>query len=222
MASLSGTPIKAAAMRIIKLDTCGNPVTGAGSGVVVTKGWISLAQSPQYQEGTEYTQMNVAGELCVNDKDAPAFKRHQLTLTWCIFCPDAISLITGEDLLTTGSATGSGIAYGEGLVTARYSIEVWTPMAGAGACDPSGAQQFAYFGWPNVGNTMIGDSTIEQAPYQFTSTSETKAISPTWQSRVGASAWLDSNTIALDRHSFTNITTTQPPAVPENCGAVAL
>lgn len=222
MSSLSGTPIKAKAMRIIKLDECGVPVSGAGSAVIVTKGFISVAMAHQYQDGTEYIQQDITGDLCVNEMDDPAYKRSDLTITWCQICPDVISVATGEDLLTTGSATGTGNAFGEGLITARYSMELWTPMAGAGACDESGNQKFFYWAWPHIGGTKVGDSTFEMAPYQYTFTSSTKARSPLWQQRVGASAWLDSNVIGTKRHYLYNITTTPPPAIPENCGAVAL
>ena len=50
------SPIQARVARLIKLDTCGNPVTGASSSVVVTNGFISINPSPQYEDGEEHSQ----------------------------------------------------------------------------------------------------------------------------------------------------------------------
>ena len=129
-------------------------------------------------------------------------------------------VISGERLLTTGGVTGTGVAYGEGLLTARHSLEVWQPIAGAGACDASGNQRFVYWAFMNAGNTKIQDFSFENAPFQFTTLVETKAVGPLWLSRTGASAWLGDNVVETGEHFLHNITTTPPPTA--TCGAVLL
>jgi hypothetical protein len=64
--TLCAAPIQGTRMRIIKLDTCGVPVTGAGS-QIVTDGFVQVAVSQQYEDGTEYQLRNAAGAFCVND-----------------------------------------------------------------------------------------------------------------------------------------------------------
>lgn len=211
------TPIQARVMRLVKLDDCGNPVTGAESMVVVSDGFISIASSPQYQDGEEHSQRNAAGAIALYQKDPSELTRVDLTTNFCILDPDAIVVITGERLLTNATDVGTGIAYGEGMLTARHSLEVWQPVAGAGACDPSGNQQFVYWAFPNVGNAKVQDFTFENGPFQFTTVAETRAVSPLWD--LGT-PWLDGNEFEPREHFLHNITTVPPP-VP-SCGAVPL
>lgn len=220
MVAQCATPIQARVARMIKLDVCGNPVTGASSAVVVTDGFVSIEPSPQYLDGEEHQQRKANGELCVYQKDPSQLTRVDLTTNFCVLDPDAIVVISGERLLTTGGVTGTGVAYGEGLLTARHSLEVWQPIAGAGACDASGNQRFVYWAFMNAGNTKIQDFSFENAPFQFTTLVETKAVGPLWLSRTGAAAWLGDNVVETGEHFLHNITTTLPPTA--TCGAVLL
>lgn len=214
------SPIQARVARFIKLDTCGNPVTGASSAVVVTNGFVSIEPSPQYQDGEEHTQRKADGSLCVYQKDPSELTRVDLISNFCVLDPDALVVITGERLLTTNSVTGTGVAFGEGQLTARHSLEVWQPVVGAAACDAAGNQQYVYWAFMNVGNAKVNDFTFENAPFQFSTVAETKAVGPLWLSRSGASSWLGSNTLESTDHFLYNITTTAPPTA--TCGAVLL
>lgn len=220
MVAQCATPIQARVARLIKLDVCGNPVTGASSAVVVTDGFVSIEPSPQYLDGEEHQQRKANGELCVYQKDPAQLTRVDLTTNFCVLDPDAIVVITGERLLTTSDVTGTGVAYGEGLLTARHSLEVWQPIAGAGACDASGQQRFVYWAFMNAGNAKIQDFSFENAPFQFTTLVETKAAGPLWLSRSGAATWLGTNTVDTTDHFLHNITTATPPTA--TCGAVTL
>src|SRR5687768_12908802 len=143
MPTICASPIKARVARITKNDVCGVPVTGAG-GQVVTKGFIQVAVSPEYEEGEEFLVKNADGEACVNEKDANFLKRVGLQVDFCQIDPDAIVLMTGERLLVTGATTGTGVAFGEGLLLARFGLELWQPLAGSGACSPGGVPFYMY------------------------------------------------------------------------------
>jgi len=214
------SPIQARVARLIRLDTCGNPVTGASSAVVVANGFVSINPSPQYLDGEEHQQRRADGALCVYQKDPSELTRVDLTINWCVLDPDAIVVVTGERLLTTNTVTGTGVAYGEGQLTARFSLEVWQPVVGAGACNSSGQLQYVYWAFMNVGNSKINDFAFENAPFQYTTVSETKAAGPLWLSRSGAATWLGTNTVGTDEHFLHNITTGTPPTA--SCGAVLL
>lgn len=214
------SPIQARVARLIKLDVCGNPVTGEASAVVVTDGFVSINPSPQYLDGEEHQQRKANGALCVYQKDPSELTRVDLTTNFCVLDPDAIVVITGERLLTTGDVTGTGVAYGEGQLTARHSLEVWQPVTGAGACDASGNQQFVYWAFMNAGNAKIQDFAFENAPFQFTTMTETKSVGPNWLSLTGAATWLGTNTVESGEHFLHNITTAAPP--DPSCGAVLL
>lgn len=220
MPTRCATPIKGLVARLVKVDACGNPVTGASSAVVVTKGFIQITPSPQYTEGEVQQQRLADGSFCVNEKDPPNLDRVQLSINWCVLDPDAIVIVTGERLLTASGVTGSGVAIGDGLVTARFSLEVWQKVSGRAACNSSGQQQYVYWAFPNVGNTMIQDFNFENAPLQLTTQHETDMAGPLWGDGPGsAGPWFES-TALTDEHFLFNITTVAPPS--PSCGAVLL
>lgn len=219
MVATCASAIQARVARLIKLDICGNPVTGASSAVVVTDGFISIAPAPQYLDGEEHQVRKANGALCVYRKDPSELTRVTLTINWCVMDPDALVVITGERLLANAGSTGSGVAYGEGLLTSRFSLEVWQPIVGSGACDASGNQQFIYWAFPNTGNSKINDFTFENAPLQYTTVSETQAVGPLWGDGPGsAGPWAP--VFTSGEHFLHNVTTVQPPAA--TCGAVLL
>ena len=50
---LSVVPIKGRVARLIQLDVCGNPITGASGLQVITKGFIQIQAEPQYEDGEQ-------------------------------------------------------------------------------------------------------------------------------------------------------------------------
>lgn len=220
MAARCATAIKGIVMRLVKLDECGNPVTGAASAEVVTDGFIQITPSPQYEEGEVQQTRKASGEFCVNQKDDPELSRVSLAIQWCVLDPDALVIITGDRLLTTGGVTGTGVAFGGGLVTARFSLEVWQKVAGRSACNASGQQNYIYWAFANVGHTIINDFNFENAPLQFSTTSETDYAGPLWGNGPGsAGPWFEGEMQTDEQYLF-NITTTAPPL--PSCGAVLL
>jgi hypothetical protein len=222
MASTCVAPIKARVARIVKLDTCGNPVTGAGS-VVTTKGFIQIEVEPEYEEGTEYLQRNANDELCVNEKSPNTLKRVNLSIDFCEIDPDAIVLLTGERLLQAtggGPVTGTGVAFGEGQLTNRFSLEVWQPVAGSGGC-AGGVERFVYWAFPNVGNTQVGDFTLENASLTLTIEADTKGAALSWGDGPGTGpSWIPGTTVDVTEHFLFNIIALAPPTPV--CGATSL
>lgn len=220
MSAICASAIKGTVMRLVKLDSCGAPVTGAESAVVVTDGFISIAPSPQYEEGEVYQQRNANGAFCINEKGEPELSRVSLPINWCVLDPDALVIVTGERLLRNGGVTGTGIAGGTGLVTARFSLETWQKVTGRGRCNAAGQQQYVYWAWPNVGHTIINDYSIENAPLTFSTTSETEAASLLWGDSPGTTTWLGGETVQEGDHWLYNVTSVAPPTA--SCGAVLL
>lgn len=212
------TPIKGTHLRIIALDTCGTPITGASGLVAVTKGFVSVAMEPQYQEGEEFFERTADGTACVNQRDDPTLTRMQLTTDFCeinalvaAFIVSARSLVEGGPITGTGVVTGFAVA--EGNPANRYSLEVWQEVAGSGACDETGAQRFIYNAWPNVGATQVGTYTVENGRSTFQTISETRGASPLWDDLIGA-PWLPAGEfVDVDEHWVWNVTTTLPPTL---------
>lgn len=220
-------PIKGAMMRIVALDTCGTPVTGASSIVVTTNGFVQVSMEPDYEDGEEFFERNADGVACVNQKDKPTLKRFNLTVDFCSVDPIAATYVMDGRLLDTVSpaTTGTGFAIGEGEPDNRFSLEVWQRVAGSGACDASGAQRYIYNAWPNVGNTQIGTYTVENARSTLSFTAETAAAATGWGDGPGTgTSWLPVgrvvNELGFLDHWLWNITTTAPPVAA--CGSTTL
>lgn len=222
MAAICAAPIKGTHLRLVKLDVCGIPVTGTGALTFVTKGFVQVQMEPDYEEGEEFFERNADGDACVNQKDKPTLKRFTLTVDLCEVDPTAVAHVLDARLLTTGAATtGTGFAMVEGGNDAKFSLEVWQRVAGSGACDATGAQNFIYNAWPHVGNAMIGTYTIENGRSTLQFEAETFGANTNWGDGPGAATWLPSGaTVTALDHWLWNISTTALPT--EACGPTTL
>jgi hypothetical protein len=213
------TPIKGSMYRLVKLDACGSPVTGASSMVIASKGFVQVQMDPQYEDGTEFFERTADGTPCVNQMDDPVLKRFQLTMDFCeINQTGAAYMASMRELTTGGGATGVGFAAMEGQATNRWSLEVWQQVAGAGQCDPvTGLQRYIYNAWPNVGSAKLGPYNIALARSTLQIIGTTRAASVVtgigWGDGPGTTTWLPAGvTAGSTDHWMWNVTTTAPPA----------
>jgi len=215
--STCATPIKGTHLRIVALDTCGIPVTGASGLVVVSKGFVQVQMEPDYEDGEEFFERTADGTPCVNQKDDPTLKRMGLTIQMCeVNASGTAYIASARELMSGTPTTGTGFAVAEGNPVNRYSLEVWQRVAGSGACDASGAQRYIYNAWPNVGATRFGNYTVENGRSTLELSSETMAAASQWAALVG-SDWLPAGeTVYNDEHWVWNITTTPPPTAACN------
>lgn len=223
--SSCATPIKGTHYRMVKIDSCGNPVTGASSIQIVSKGFVQVVMDPVYEDGVEFFDRTADGSVCVNQKDEPVLKRMKLTIDFCEINSTGASYMMSARELAVG-ATGYGWAVSEGQTSNRYSLEVWQQVAGSGACDPSGNQRYIYNAWPNVGSSQVNNYTIANAKTQLEIVSETRAASNAatigWNDGPGSgTTWLPAGTtLAGTEHWLWSLTTTAPPS--PGCNPVTL
>lgn len=212
------TPIKGNMYRLVKLDACGNPVTGTGGMQIVSKGFVQVQAVPQYDNGVEFFQRTADGNVCVNQIDDAVFKRFELTMDFCEINQTGAAWATSMRELTVGNpTTGFGFAMAEGLQTNRWSLEVWQNIAGAGACNSGGQQQYIYNAWPNIGSAKMGNYTIANAISTFQVIGESRAVANSatngWLTKNGSAGWLPAGaTTNTGEHWYWNITTTPPPS----------
>lgn len=220
MPTRCASPIQGTLMRIVRLDECGAPVTGDGA-QVVTEGFVQVAVTQQYQDGTEYILRNAKGELCVNDVGADQFQRSDLSIQFCSVDPDIVGLITGTSIVTTGApVTGTGFWVTEGEVTARFSLEVWQGVAGEACVPGESVGQSVYWAFPNVGAGRFNDFTISDGVLEWSLAGKTKAASPVWGTGPGDDPdWISA--VPDGAHFGFNIASLPLPAAT-GCGAVAL
>lgn len=221
MAAVCATPIKGTHIRVVKVDACGIPVTGASALSVVTKGFVQVQMEPQYEEGEEFFEKNADGDACVNQKDDPVLKRLNLTVQLCEIDPTLAAWVIGARALTVSTDT-LGWALTEGIKNNRFSLEVWQRVAGAGACSAGGLQNYIYNAFPSVGAAQVGNYTIENGRTTFEFTGETRAANTAWGDGPGTTIWLPSGASAQSTdHWLWGITTTAPPTAACGTGAVA-
>lgn len=227
MVAQCGSAVQGTVLRLVKLNTCGAPVTGASSAVVVTEGYTSIAPEPQYEAGDVFRTKKANGKLCINKVGPNAYGNTNLGINLCVVDPDAQVLMSGARLLTTGApATGTGVAYGYNNVEAHFSLETWQPLSGFGACDPTtGLQRYLYWAWPHVWNFQVGSFSIENGPLELQGTAMTNFPSALWGQGPGSGPyWIDSaiDTTVYQDDFLHNVTTTPPPTPPSVCGAFLL
>lgn len=201
------SPIKGRVLRVALLNSCGVPVTGTGSAIVVS-GFVQVQSSPQYETGDEFLRRDANGDLCVNEKDPDILKRFEITTDLCSINPGLVAnTVSPARLLTySESPTGTGFAMAEGAATTHFSLEVWQRVAG---CDPSGNQLYVYNAWPHLTNGKIGDYNIANEPSTLQFIAESKAVSSLWT--LGTS-WLGAGAVTVvPDHWFQNLTSVAPP-----------
>lgn len=216
MAAECISPIQGSLARIVRLDACGIPVTGAGS-LIVIDGFVSVAVSPQYEDGTLYQRKRANGSFCVNRRGNDQYSRDQLTIDFCAIDPDAVVITTGQELITTGApASGTGFWQVEGNIEARWSLEVW--QADSDTCTGL-TPRTAYWAWPNLAAGRLNDFTIEDNTMEWKITASTEPAHALWGAGPGATKFISA--VPAGAHRGFNITSLPLPDVT-GCGAATL
>lgn len=159
MATRCFTPVFGKRIRVTRMNSCCQPVTGGNCAEIVTDGFISLSLSSETEDGAEIITKKANGELCVNTKQPDAFKRFTLEMEFCGVDPDLLSFMTNMDPYTDWAGDVSGATAFEGAVADKFGLEVWTGLAGE-AC-PTGAEEasgYIVLGCVNAG--VLGDIEI--------------------------------------------------------------
>jgi hypothetical protein len=150
--------IKAAVVRVARLDAACSPVSGATNGAA-SKAVITLQAAAEQETGDEFNQKNGLGDLLISVKDNDKLKRMNLTLDLATRDFELIEVMTGATLLTSGGVN-IGIARRGTSSTAPdpVSVEIWTKVAtSSGSCASTGSGQWFRNVYPKVVWTL-GDS----------------------------------------------------------------
>lgn len=216
MAAECISPIQGTRARIIRLDACGAPVTGAGS-LIVFDGFVEVSVSPQYEDGTEYQLKNAAGRYCVNEIGDDQFQRDEVDIRFCAIDPDAVVITTGQQLIVTGApATGTGFWVKEGPIAARWSLELW--QADSETCTGTQAR-YAYWAWPHLSAGRLSDFTVADDVIEWRIVAKSKKANTAWGAGPGDLKYIDQ--VPEDAHRGFNIVHADPPE-PTGCGATTL
>lgn len=221
--------IRGRAMRVTRLNGCGNPVLGPDS-VVSTDGFISVALTSNTEAGEPIVVTNANGKRCVDDTPVPRFVNYSLEMTFCGVDPELMHLLTGQPVVL--SADGSEVVGFrqnskidvEGI---GFALEMWTGVAGA-ACDSNATVSYGYLLLPFIKGGVVGNITVENGAINFTVTGATTKDGSGWgvgpnkvvRDEVGNPGPLN-EAITDGDHLHTEVTTVPPPSALEG-GATAL
>lgn len=231
MATVCFTPFKIPRVRVTRLNSCGQVVTGSCS-QVVTDGIISIEMTKNYEDREEFFVKNGDGQFCVRETNPPILKWIDLTMTFCNVDPDIVNIVAAEPLYTdnSSSATKIGWSTDEGSsANVNFALEGWTRLSGSGVLC-TGGQEYGYWLWPWVVEGTIGDMTLENGVANFVVTGRTHSSS-LWgvgpynvdysDSPAGSTTPIPMLTaITSTQHSRMFITRLAPPAAACGCAAV--
>jgi hypothetical protein len=213
------TVVRGKRMRVTRLDDCGNPPPPLDEGaLVVTKGFITVSLSSDVEDGTDITQMNADGELCVVDKSRDQFKRWNLEAEFCDVDPALLSLVSNVNVETDWDDDIVGVRSYQGSPTGAFALELWTGVPGTD-CLPGEPSQYGYLLLPFVVPGVLGDITVENGASTFSIGGFTRG-SGGWGVGPYDVVPIDgSNTpgplgtpMAATEHHLMRLTTIEPPA----------
>lgn len=127
MAHDNASSVAGMAIRLTRLSASGDLVTGP-SASYVTKKFVSLGFTPEYETGDEFTTKAADGSVCVTWKAPDTLKRVTLSIALCDPDPEFTEMISGGTLLSAG---GKSVGYKAPLVGVDatpngVAIEVWS------------------------------------------------------------------------------------------------
>lgn len=127
MAHDNASSVAGLAIRLTKLTGSGALVTGP-SASYVTKKFVSLGFTPEYETGDEFTTKAADGSVCATWKSPDTLKRVTLSIALCDPDPEFTEMISGGGLLSAG---GSSVGWaspkvGIDATPNGVAIEVWS------------------------------------------------------------------------------------------------
>jgi hypothetical protein len=207
---LCASPIEGLVVRIILTNSCGVPLSGVGSGMLVMDGFTQVQDSPQYDIGDRKMTRKANGTLCQNFKLPDQFTNDDLTIDFCSWNPAIVpALLSGRLLTATSSPTGTGFAHGtwSNATQAHWSLELW--QAPPQDCAGSSTVYYPYHAWPHLSNAKRGDTThgLDSSILQIMAS--TMDSSSLW-SPVGL-PYLGASQVVNGDHYLYNLESTAPP-----------
>lgn len=166
-------PVKGRAIRLTRLDPCGD-LFESGCNTVVTECFASVAITPVYDPGEQYASRDIWGNLVIADADPEQAMRATVAITLAEASPDTLSILAGQ-----APVLSEGVAIGTTLGTARnwqaFALEVWTAALG------EGCGQWGYFALPYVRNGRPdGTITLQNGTVAFSATATAFPATAAW------------------------------------------
>lgn len=224
-------PLKAAAIRFTKLDSCGVPST-ASCATFSSKNLVMVEQSGETIDAAEFPLVNADGDLEEYQTDSPRLKYLKLEITVTKIVPELMAWLTGDTVITDNASSPSSIGWktqANSSTMASVAMELWTRLAGQSSCSGSAAYGYALYPW--LVNGTFYEIKHENALSDLKISAITKVGSP-WGtgpysvnlskavSTLGQPWPLFGAVSAADDHKIFQRTELAPPLASTACGVV--
>lgn len=156
-------------MRLTRLDACGVPAWGNFT-QAVSKGFVSVAVTANYDDGTEVVLRNASGERCVDRPAEAELINLALAINFCAVDPDIYAGLTGFPKIidpVTGDTIGFKVNRGIRPASIKNALEVWADAQGTAGCDDADEVPYGYLLWPYINGARVSDYTIEEGAVTF-------------------------------------------------------
>jgi hypothetical protein len=207
------------AARATILDACGVPAYGDAV-QVASDGFIQIAVTANYDDGTEINIKNAKGRACVKRAAEPELSDLSVAITFCAVDPAFYTALTGFPQIVDDSGRLIGFRVNRGVRPndIKVALETWQDAFADAACDDDGEVPYGYHLWPFLSGGRIGDWTIENNAVNFVVTGMITKDNPGWgegpyevaSTSLGAAQALFDAVEALD-HQITFRTVIAPP-----------
>lgn len=128
-----------------------------GANYIATNGFITVSLSSEIEDGTEILTRNAFGQICINERMNPSFKRLNLEIEFCGVNPSLLSYVSNAVEYADYAGDIAGFKIPEGEITGSFAFELWTGLSGA----INDVNANGYMLLPFVGKGHIDDLTID-------------------------------------------------------------
>lgn len=154
------------------LDQCGVPAYGDYVSVT-SEGFVSVAVTANYDDGTAIQVRNANGRFCVNKAAVAELLNLGVTVVFCGVDPDFYTALTGFPKLVdplTGKTIGFKVDRSVSPGDTKAALEVWSDATDSAGCSVDDEFPYAYQLWPFLQGGKFSDYTIENNAVNFTVT----------------------------------------------------
>ena len=153
MATHKFAPLLGKRIRVTQMTDAG----AVGANNIVTDGFITVTISSEVEDGAEIIQRNAWGQLCINERKNPSFKRLNLEMEFCGVNPSLLSYVSNAVEYDDYAGDVAGFTIPEGEITGAFALELFTGLSGT-LNDPNA---LGYMLLPFVGKGVLGDITVD-------------------------------------------------------------
>lgn len=120
-------PLLGKRIRVTQMNDDGT----VGAHFIATDGFITATLAAQVEDGTEILTRNAFGQLCINEKMNPTFKRLDVSIEFCGVNPSLLSYVSNAVEYLDYAGDVAGFTLPEGEIAGQFALEMWTGLSGA-------------------------------------------------------------------------------------------